>query len=403
MIKAGTVAFLLCLCIACRGGGENGQTSADTSDASKKESPRKAGLVKIDSSALANTGVQTVQVHVSSVPANFKVTGQIALNEERTAHVGTYVDGRVTAVKAQIGDYVRTGQVLARLHSHTVHEIRGALDSARQEVERQKQAVEYRKRMLERMNRLLALKSASQQEVERAQTDLTSAETDLRNAQINVGKETAHLSDILRMPESQLSKISEETERPPLLAPIEGQVVDRKITVGTVLEPGQEAFTISDLTSVWMTAAVNEADIAKVRVGLPVVVRTQAYIDEPFPGRITYLGAELDTQTRTLPARVVIANRLHKLHAGMFAEAEIEQRSARQTLFIPEEALQDLNGGSVVFRRKGEDQYEPQPVTIAARSRGRVEISAGLNEGDVIVTRGSFVVKSELLKSRMSE
>jgi RND family efflux transporter MFP subunit len=325
------------------------------------------------------------------------------LNEERTAHVGTYVDGRITEVNSKIGDYVHKGQVLARMHSHTVHETRGALDSARQEVARQQQAVEYRKRMLERMNRLLALKSASQQEVERAQTELTSAETDLRNAQINVTKETAHLGDILRMPDAELSNITEETERPPLLAPIDGQVVDRKITVGTVLEPGQEAFTVSDLASVWMTAAVNEADIAKVRVGQPVIVRTQAYPGDPFRGRITYIGAELDTQTRTLPARVLISNRERKLHPGMFAEADIEQRSVRKTLFIPEEAIQDLNGGSVVFRRKDAGTFEPQPVTIADRSHGRAEISAGLQEGDVIVSRGSFVVKSELLKSRIGE
>jgi cobalt-zinc-cadmium efflux system membrane fusion protein len=87
----------------------------------------------------------------------------------------------------------------------------------------------------------------------------------------------------------------------------------------------------------------------------------------------------------------------------MFAEADIEQRSVRKTLFIPEEAIQDLNGGSVVFRRKDAGTFEPQPVTIADRSHGRAEISAGLQEGDVIVSRGSFVVKSELLKSRIGE
>jgi RND family efflux transporter MFP subunit len=184
---------------------------------------------------------------------------------------------------------------------------------------------------------------------------------------------------------------------------MDGLVIDRKITVGTVLEPGQEAFTLSDLTTVWMTAAVNEADLAKVRVGLPVIVRTPAYPHQAFPGRITYIAAQLDAQTRTLPARVLIPNRARKLHPGMFAEAEIEQHSVRQTLFIPEQALQDLNGGSVVFRQKDTGAFQPQPVTIADRSHGQAEISAGLKDGDVIVTRGSFVIKSELLKNRVGE
>jgi membrane fusion protein, heavy metal efflux system len=405
VIKIATIALLLCLCSACRSGNEAGQKTADSTKTanSSEERADNSGAVKVSPAALANTGVETSQIHMASVPSRFRVTGQIALNEERTAHVGTYVDGRVTDLSAQVGDYVRKGQVLARMHSHAVHETRGALDSAREEVARQKQAVEYRKRMLERMQRLLALKSASSQEVERAQTELTSAETDLRNAQINVTKEGAHLSDILRMPEAELASITEETERPPLVAPISGQVIDRKITVGTVLEPGQEAFTISDLASLWMNAAVNEADLAKVRIGLPVTVRTQAYPDQAFLGRITYIGAELDTQTRTLPARVLISNHEKKLHPGMFAEAEIEQRSSRQTLFIPEEALQDLNGGTVVFRRKDSGTFEPQPVRVATRGHGQAEVSAGLKDGDVIVTRGSFVVKSELLKSRIGE
>jgi multidrug efflux pump subunit AcrA (membrane-fusion protein) len=87
----------------------------------------------------------------------------------------------------------------------------------------------------------------------------------------------------------------------------------------------------------------------------------------------------------------------------MFAEADIEQRSVRQTLFIPEEAIQDLNGGSVVFRRTDTGTFEPQPVKVADKGHGQAEISAGLKDGDVIVARGSFVVKSELLKSRIGE
>jgi cobalt-zinc-cadmium efflux system membrane fusion protein len=87
----------------------------------------------------------------------------------------------------------------------------------------------------------------------------------------------------------------------------------------------------------------------------------------------------------------------------MFAEAEIEQHSVRQTLFIPEEAIQDLNGGPVVFRRKDAGTFEAEPVTIAERGHGRAEISAGLKDGDVVVSRGSFVVKSQLLRNRIGE
>jgi membrane fusion protein, heavy metal efflux system len=270
-------------------------------------------------------------------------------------------------------------------------------------VGRQQQTVEYRRRMSERMQRLFALKSASQQEVERARTDLESAETDLRNARISVQKETVHLADLLRMPESEVTHVDETTEQAPILAPIDGQVVDRKITLGSVVEPGQELFTVSDLSSVWMTASVNEADISKVRVGSRISARTAAYPDQAFQGRVTYIAAGLDPQTRTLPVRILLPNTERKLHPGMFADAELVEGSSRKSVFIPEEAIQDLNGGSVVFARKGDTSFEPQPIEISNRLNGRAEIRAGLNEGDTIVTRGSFIVKSELLKSKVGE
>ena len=250
--------ILICLSmvLVLLGCGREGGSGADASkkgDAPEKNSSQQQsksgssnGEVTIDGPAQQRAGIQVARIEPRALPESFTAAGQIVMNEERTAHVGTYTDGRVIEVHANVGDSVRRGAVLARMHSHDVHETRAAYETALETVSRQQSAVAYQERMRDRMIRLYELKSASKQEVEKAEADLRSAQTDLANAQISVQKEVAHLTDILRLPASALANITEETEQVPVVTPISGAVVSRTITPGTVVEPGEEVFTVSD-------------------------------------------------------------------------------------------------------------------------------------------------------------
>ncbi len=399
---------LLVLVLVLAGCGKGGAGGGDAQDSSKgagskkEQSAGSATQVKIDGRAQERAGIQVADVAPRAVPEYLTASGQIVMNEERTAHIGTYTDGRITQVDANVGDVVHKGMVLARMHSHDVHETRAAYESAQEEVRRKQNALEYQSRMRDRMHRLLDLKSASRQEVEKAETDLRSAETDLANAKISVAKEVAHLTDILSIPESELPNLTETTEQVPVISPINGIVIDRKITTGQVVEPGAEVFTVSDLSSVWMIASVNETDIAKLHAGNRARLLTQAYADQAFDGRVARVGTELNPQTRTLSVRILIPNRGMRLRPAMYANAQIDEGYSRQALFVPEEAVQEINGSSVVFARKG-DVFEARAVQIAHRINGEAEISAGLRAGDAVAVKGSFVVKSELLKSQIGE
>lgn len=361
------------------------------------------GAVKIEGPAQQKAGIRVAAVEPRSVPEYFTVAGQIVMNEERTAHIGTYTDGRVTEMHANVGDVVKSGTILARMHSHDVHETRAAYNTALEDVQRQQSALSYQQQMRARMLRLYQLKSASRQEVDKAETDVRSAEADLANAQIAVEKEVAHLTDILHLPAEALKNIDETTEQVPVIAPTSGVVVSRLITLGSVVEPGQEVYTVTDLSSVWMMASVNEADIAKVRVGQKARILTQAFPNEEFTGRVTQLGTGLDPKTRTLQARVLVPNTAMKLRPEMYASAQIAESDSRPTLFVPEDALQDLNGGSIVFVRTDPNTFEPRVVQVAHRLHGEAEIASGLKPGDGVVVKGSFVVKSEMLKSQIGE
>ena len=110
-----------------------------------------------------------MQIQSRELPEYLTAAGQIVMNEERTAHIGTYTDGRVTELHANIGDSVVKGSILARMHSHDVHETRAAYETALEGVTRQKTMVDYQRRQRDRMVRLFNLKSASRQEVEKAE------------------------------------------------------------------------------------------------------------------------------------------------------------------------------------------------------------------------------------------
>jgi multidrug efflux pump subunit AcrA (membrane-fusion protein) len=401
------LAVACVMLLACHRESSGGKGGADAStsndEGSKKEGGHSKGTVHITPEAQAAAGIQVVTMKAQTVPEYLTAAGQLITNEQRTAHVGTYTDGRVVAVFANVGDHVRSGSILARMHSHDVHETRAAYESALQEVKRREEALAYQQQMQARMQRLYELKSASRQEVDRAEVDVASARTDLETAKISVAKEVAHLTDILHLPPEALPGINETTEQVPVVSPISGTVINRMITPGAVVEPGEEVYTISDLSALWMLASISEDDVARIHLGSGARITTQAYPDAAFPGRVSYLSPELDPKTRTLQARITVPNPGSRLRVAMYVTAQIDGGLTRETLFVPEEALQDVNGNSIVFIRNGADQFEPRAVATGKRLNGHAEINGGLKPGDLVAVKGSFVIKSEMLKSQIGE
>jgi cobalt-zinc-cadmium efflux system membrane fusion protein len=136
-------------------------------------------------------------------------------------------------------------------------------------------------------------------------------------------------------------------------------------------------------------------------VGQTVRVLVRAYPERAFPGRILRLGEELDPTTRTLKVRVLVPNQGGLLKPEMYATAEIERAGSRSALFVPEAAAQDLNGNRVVFVKTGADRFEARPIQVARVSDGKMEVTNGLKAGDQVAVKGSFILKSQLLRSSM--
>jgi cobalt-zinc-cadmium efflux system membrane fusion protein len=363
--------------------------------------------VTLSATMQSEGGVVVETVAVRSLPRMLRASGRITVNENRTWRVGAMTDGRIIRVLANAGDSVRAGQVLARMHSHEIHEGRALYRRAVSDLARARAQETYATRARDRMKRLAALKAASLEQVEHSEAEMQSAETTRANAEIEVERTSRHLVEYLQIPLAEPKEHAEGDQEPdddliPIKTPASGTILTRSVTASTVVAPANELFAVSDLTTLWMIAAVNEEHLSKLRVGLPVSVFVQAYPQKPFRGRITKLGEELDATTRTIKARVELPNPDGRLKPEMYATAEIEAGGSEPAMFVPQTAPQEVGGQRVVFVRRAADRFEVRAIEIGRTMEGALEVTRGLKPGEAVVARGSFLLKSQLLKSSLA-
>ncbi len=383
---------------------KGGGSAQGKPDASTKGGAQANDVVRISAEDQQRAGIQVASVFVQQVPRVLSVAGQVQMDEQHTSHVGAIADGRITAVNVLPGAQVRRGQVLGDLHSHTVHETVGALIQAYAAVDRQRGAVVFAKQAQDRYHHLYSIQAASLEESQRSDQELLQAQKMLVDAEANVHMEREHLSELLQVsPETLTPNNLYDKELIPIRSPIDGVVIARNVTVGQVVDIGFDAFVVSNLSTVWITAAVNEQDVALVRRNAPAQVTLQGYQDRVFRGRVAMIGDVLDPQTRTVPVRVVVPNPGTVLRPGMFASAQIAEPQTRVAIFVPQDALQDINGMKVVFVTRDGTTFKAATVNVGTRSMGKAEIVDGLGPNDHIVVNGAFMVKSEMLKGTMGE
>jgi cobalt-zinc-cadmium efflux system membrane fusion protein len=188
-----------------------------------------------------------------------------------------------------------------------------------------------------------------------------------------------------------------------LKAPISGQVIERHGTLGEIVDQTKELYIISDPTNVWVLAAVNANDIAAVRVGQQAVTYTMAYPDEAFAGQVVLIGPGVDEKSQAVEVRIGVDNQGAKLKPGMFADVDIVTSTSDNVVLIPDEAVQRLNDQPIVFVATDTRTFTKRPVKTGRAQNGNTEILDNLKDGERVVTKGSFLLKSELLKSQLGE
>lgn len=323
--------------------------------------------------------VQVVNVEPTTLARQLRLNGTVNYNAFKTTPVITQIGGPVARILVVPGQHVAAGEPMLEIASPEYSQLLDTYLKARDS---------YR---VANINYGRAQDLYEHNAI--AQRDLLQAESDRDQAQADLNAAEQSLKILGIRDPNGVAKMPASAEIP-VLAPISGQVVERMVSPGQVVQAGQtQAFTISDMRSVWVLADVYQADLAYVHVGDNVVVETDAYPDR-FHGKISYISAALDPNTRTLQARIVVDNPGEKLKKDMYCMVLITAGVVRNAIAVPDAAvLHDDENNPFVYVQQGTNQFARRAITISASVDGKTQVLSGLSPGEKVVGSGSLFLQ----------
>lgn len=368
------------------------QDDAERPPASTAKPLTQPGVIELPAGSPTLAQLQTARVGFHPIQMSLKAqSGKILPNENRLAHLSARVPGRIVSVYANLGDRVKSGDRLLLLDSP-------AFGEAQLEYRKTRTAVRVTEKALERARALLDRGAIGVGEYQRREADSENARADLHEAE-----EKLHL---LGMTEREIERLGAEklphaeVAQVFLRAPFFGEVVERNATVGEVVDPNKMLFAVADLSTVWVRADFPEQQAGRLKTGLNVEVYVSAYPDTVFRGTVSYVGAMVDPATRTVMARSDIPNPDRRLRPEMFAEVTL-LAPEESVLAVPRAAVQQVGSRTVVFVAQGPTRFELREVKMGELSTDYVEVKGGVQEGEKVVTQGSYALKSETLREQM--
>lgn len=335
------------------------------------------GHLTLSAEQIAAAGIQLAEARAQSISLGLSFPGEVRFDEDRTAHVVPRVPGVVESVSVNLGQSVKKGQLLAVIASQQISD------------QRSEQAAAQRRLALarttyEREKQLWQDKISAEQDVLQARQALEEAEIAVNNARQKISVLSG-------------SVVATGGNRYELRAPFDGMVVEKHLTPGEVVDETTAAFTLSDLSRVWVTFGVSPKDLNKVQVGKAVTVSAPE-LNAEVAGTVAYVGSLLGEQTRTATVRVTLENPQGSWRPGLFVTALVATDSRQVNVAVPEAAIQTVEDKPTVFVRT-DDGFEARAVELGSRAAGQVEVTQGLEAGAQVAAAGSFVLKSELGKA----
>jgi cobalt-zinc-cadmium efflux system membrane fusion protein len=370
---------LLALACASCGSGPGESESRMTSYTASEKKADIAQTFHITQEQTAH--IEVVPVRKENLPRTLRLTGSVAYNAFLTTPVFAAIGGPVREILVAPGQVVHKGQPLLTVTSPDYSAARSAYIKARD-------AFALADKMYARAQDLFAHGAIAEADLQQAESNRTQAHADLESS-----------ADALRAlglhdPEAIARNPVQSTAEIPVPAPVAGEIVERLVGPGQLLQAGgTQCFTISDTGSVWVLVNVYQSDLSFVRVGQDVEVATDSY-PETFYGRISYIAPSMDATTRTLQARIVAQNPGRKLKKDMYVSASVRAAALQNVLTVPDSAiLRDTENEPFVYLQTGANEFARRQVTLGDSNNGRVQINTGLKEGERVAGNGSLFLQ----------
>lgn len=354
------------------------------------------GIVELRPEAAQRLDVRVAPAEERRVSVVLSTTGRVDFDQDRLAHVSPRISGRIQDVLAKLGQQVERGTALAVIDSVELGQAKSAFLQA-------KARLNLARRTLDREQSLLADQISSEQAVLEARAAYQETLADAQAARQRLA--------LIGLSDKELARVRYEAKDAALFtlrSPIDGTVMEKHINLGEIVNPETNLYTIADLGSLWIWIDVYERDLGGVHLDDDVSLKVDAYPEETFVGKVTYVRDQVDTDTRTARARIDVDNADRRLKPGMFASVTItdphgsEGHEAPKVLAVPASAVQRDGESFVAFVQVGENRYERRTLRIGRRTDTYVEILEGLSAGELVAVSDTFILKSEAAKGSMT-
>jgi len=321
--------------------------------------------------------VVVAPVALATLADRIEATGELRAKDHAT--IASEVPGRITELAVEEGQAVEAGQLLVAIDPQK-RELEVA--DARARLAETKASLEELTRNLARAEKLHAQAIASDQALDKARTELASARSRVEAARAGLGVAERALQDAN------------------VRAPFAGVVAQREVSRGEYVQVGQALLDVVALDPIEVEFSLAERDSARVRDGLEVAVRVAPYPDEIFRGTVSVISPTIDRKTRTLRVKALIGNEDGRLRPGLFATTDLGISQREGVLVVPEKAVLLRAEGEIVFVATDDDRAKRVSIETGTRHDRRIEVTRGLEAGQLVIVRGHAALADGALISR---
>jgi cobalt-zinc-cadmium efflux system membrane fusion protein len=321
---------------------------------------------------------------------SLRIPARVDLNQQRVARIGATVTGRIVEIKATLGQMVRKGEVLAMLDSTELAAAQAAYLKAASQVNLRKLAAARSRHLFEAGVLAAAVLQEREGQLHEAEVDMKAAADQLR---------------VMGMGEAAFARLNQEktiNSSTPVIASLDGTVIERNITLGQVVQPTDALYTVADLSHVWLVAELPEQQAHWAKQGDEASADIPALPGHKMSGKLIYVADLVNPETRTVTVRMDMANPHRFLKPQMLATLLIRKQGEQQFV-LPDSAVIREDNRDHVFVETAPGHFELRPVRLGDGEGAMRHILDGLKPGEKIVVEGGFHLNNERLRKELEE